>query len=146
MREHFPARPAVAVIDALGVDGDHDALRADLAGSTRHQLRILDRGGVHAHLVGAGVEQATHVLDRPHAATDGQRDAHLLGHLLDHVQDDVARVGTGGDVEKGQLVSALLVVATGDFDRVTGVLQRHEIDALDHAAGVDVQTGNDALG
>ncbi len=40
----------------------------------------------------------------------------------------------GGDVEEGDLVGALLVVATGDFDRVAGIAQLDEIDALDDAA------------
>jgi hypothetical protein len=43
------------------------------------------------------------------------------------MQDDVALVGRGGDVEEGYLIGALLVVATGDFDRVTGIAQADEI-------------------
>ena len=119
---------------SLGVDGHDDALRAVAAGSVRHQLRILHGGGVDADLVGAGIQQAAHVVDRAHAAADGQRDEHLRGHRLDDVQDQVALVRTGGDVEKGEFVGALLVVAARDFDRVAGVAQADEVDALDHAA------------
>src|SRR5260221_2288135 len=54
-------------------------------------------------------------------------------------------VGTGGDVEEGNFIGALVIVFFGDFDRVAGVAQVDEIDALDHAAGVDVQTGDDAF-
>ncbi len=52
----------------------------------------------------------------------------------------------GGDVEEGDLVGALLVVAAGDLHRVTGVADVLELDALDHAAVVHVQTRNDAFG
>jgi hypothetical protein len=107
---------------------------------------LVDRGGVHADLVGPGVEQAPHVVDAAHATTDGERDEDLLGHLLDHVQDDVAVVGAGGDVEEGDLVGALLVVAAGNLDRITGIPQFDEIDAFDDPAGGDVEAGNDALG
>jgi hypothetical protein len=62
------------------------------------------------------------------------------------VQQDVARVRRGGDVEEGQLVGALAVVAAGDLDRIAGVAQLHEVDALDDAAGGHVQAGNDSLG
>ena len=146
MGEHFPPRNAIPVGDALGVYRNHDALGADLAGRPCDQFRILDGGGVHAHLVGARIEQTTNVFDRAHATANGERNEHLLCHLFDHMQHDVARIRAGSDVEEGQFVCALFVVAPGDFHRVTGILQRHEIDALDHTAGVDVQTGNDALG
>ena len=56
------------------------------------------------------------------------------GHRLDHVQDQVAPVAGGGDVEEGELVGALLVVARGDLHRVAGVAQLDEVDALDDAA------------
>ena len=35
----------------------------------------------------------------------------------------------------------LLVVAAGDLDRIAGVAQLDEIDALDHATGLHVQAG-----
>ena len=51
----------------------------------------------------------------------------------------------GGDVEEDQLVGALGVVALGQLDRVAGVAQVDEVGALDDAAGVDVEAGDDAL-
>ena len=108
--------------------------------------RVGDGRGVEADLVGARVEQAPHVLDRAHAAADRERDEDLRGHRLDDVQDQVAAVAGRGDVEEGELVGALLVVARGDLDRVAGVAQLDEVDALDDAAGGDVEAGNDAFG
>jgi hypothetical protein len=66
--------------------------------------------------------------------------------VLDDMQDQVAVVRTGSDVQKGQLVGALLVIAPGDLDRIAGVAQVDELDALDDAPGSHVQAGNDALG
>ena len=51
----------------------------------------------------------------------------------------------GGDVEEHELVGALGVVALGELDRVARVAQIDEVRALDDAAGVDVEAGNDAL-
>jgi hypothetical protein len=45
----------------------------------------------------------------------------------------------GGDVEEGDLVGALLVVAARDFHRVAGVADIDEAHALDHAPAVDVE-------
>jgi hypothetical protein len=87
-----------------------------LAEASADQIRILDGRGIHAHLVGAGIQQAPHIGHRAHAAANGQRNEHLRGTGLDDVQDDVALVRGGRDVEKGDFVGALLVVAAGDFD------------------------------
>src|SRR5690606_8105934 len=89
-------------------------------------------GGVDRHLVGTGIEQVADVLHVAYAAADGQRNEHLAGHALDGMQRGVAVVDAGGDVEKGDLVSALLVVAPGDLHRVTGIADVLELDALDH--------------
>ena len=88
--EHLEARWP-SRIAAAGVDGDDDALGAELVGDLGHQLGSVDRRGVHADLVGTGPEQATGVLDAAHAAADGERDEHLLGGAAHHVDDGVAR-------------------------------------------------------
>ena len=51
----------------------------------------------------------------------------------------------GGDVEEHELVGALAVVVRGQLDRVAGVADVDEFDALDDAPGVDVEAGDDAL-
>jgi hypothetical protein len=110
------------------------------------QLRVLHCRGVDADLVGAGIEQAPHIFDLAHAAADGERNEHLGSHRLDDAENQVALVAGGGDVQKSQFVGALVVVLAGDFHRVAGVAQADEIDPLDHAAGGDVETGNDTFG
>jgi hypothetical protein len=80
----------------------------------------------------------------PPPTVSGNED--LAGDLLDHMHHGFAVVGTGGDVEKGDFVRALLVVAAGDFHRIAGIADFDELDALDHPATIHVQTGNDAFG
>jgi hypothetical protein len=140
VREHFPAASR-----ALGIDRDDDALRAEAAGGLLDKRRVLHRRGVDRNLVGAGVEEPPDVLYGPHSAADGKRDKHLRRDILHDVHDRVALVRAGGDVEKAELVGALLVIAARDLDRVAGVAQVHEVDALHHAPGVDVEAGDDAL-
>ena len=94
-------------------------------------------------LVGAGPQQPPGVLDAAHSAADRQGDEHLLGGAGHHVDDGVAGVGRRGDVEEHQLVRALGVVAGGQLDRVAGVAQFDEVDALDHPTGVDVEARDD---
>jgi hypothetical protein len=54
-------------------------------------------------------------------------------------------VGLRGDVEEGQFVGALVVVAARDFDGIAGIAQLDEIDALDDTPGSHVQAGDDAF-
>src|SRR5690606_16769030 len=141
--EHLPA---FAGRSLLGVDGDDDALAADHARGLLHERRVLHRGGVDGHLVGAGIEEAPHVSHLAHAAAHRERDEDARGDGLDDAEQDVALVGARRDVEEGDLVGPLLVVARGDLDRVARVAQADEVHALHHPPGGDVEAGNDALG
>ena len=58
--------------------------------------------------------------------------------------DRLALLVRRGDVEEDDLVGALVLVAHGQLDRVAGVAQVHELDALDHAALVHVEAGDHA--
>ena len=77
---------------------------------------------------------------------DGERDEHLLGGARDDLHRGGPALVGGGDVEEGQLVGALGVVRLGQLDRVAGVAQVLEVDALDHPAAVDVEARDDADG
>jgi hypothetical protein len=61
------------------------------------------------------------------------------------MQQHVALVRAGGDVEEAHLVGAFAVVARGDLHRVAGIAQADEVDPLHHAPGGDVEAGDDAL-
>ena len=65
--------------------------------------------------------------------------ASMIGRIMSRA------VAGGGDVEEGELVGALLVVARGDLHRIAGIAQLDEVDALDDAAGGHVEAGNDAF-
>jgi hypothetical protein len=76
----------------------------------------------------------------------GQGDEHLAGHGLDDVQDQIPVVAGGGDVQEGELVGPLCVVARGNLHGIARVAQFHEIDPFDDPATGHVQAGNDAFG
>ena len=82
--------------------------------------------------------------DGAQPAADRERHEALLGGRGDDVAHDLPAVARGGDVEEDELVRALGVVGLGAFDRVAGVAQLLEPDALDHAPGGHVQAGDDA--
>ena len=149
MRKHFP-RPALRglwrrVRLPFGVDRDHDALAAEAVRGFAYELGAVHRGRVDGDLVRAGVEQVADVARLPDSAPHGQRHEHRLRGAAHDVEEDAAAFVRRRNVEKGQFVRALVVVALRDCDRVAGVAQLHEIDALDHAPVLHVQTRNDAF-
>ena len=106
---------------------------------------LLHRGAVDAHLVGAGQQNGAHVVDGADAAAHGEGDEDRVGHAAHHVDDDVACLVRRRDVKKDQFVGAFTVVDLRLLHRIAGVDQVDEVDAFDHPAVLDIQTGNDAF-
>src|SRR5262249_36441370 len=126
-----------------GVHGDDDALAAEFLGGLADELGTGDGGGVDAALVGAGEQQAAHVLRGANAAAYGQRQEDAGGGAGDGIQDRVAGLVAGGDVEEAEFVGVGCVVEGGLLDRVAGVAEGDEVHALDDAAVLYVEAGND---
>ena len=105
-----------------------------MIGELGQQLGPGQRRGVDRDLVGAGVEHRLGVLDRADAAADREGDEDVVGGAPGQLDDRLALLVRGGDVEEDQLVGALGVVALGQLDRIAGVAQADEVGALDDAA------------
>ena len=71
---------------------------------------------------------------RAHPAADGQRHEALLGGAADEIEQRAAVLLAGGDVEKAELVRAGRVIGPRRLDRIAGVDEIDEVDALDDAA------------
>src|SRR5262249_37266725 len=104
-----------------------------------------ERRAVHGHLVGPCPQERQPVIDRAHATADGERDRQLLGGALDEPEQRPAILERRGDVQKDELVRAELRVAGRELHRVAHVAEVLEADALDDAAGGDVEAGDHAL-
>src|SRR5262249_53068631 len=63
-----------------------------------------------------------------------------------HLEQGLALLVGGGDVEEHDLVRPVRLVLLGQRGRVTDVTQGDEPGALDHAAAAHVQAGDDAPG
>ena len=93
-----------------------------------------------------GAQHPPRVLDGAHSPADRERDEHFVGDALDDVHHRVAGVARRGDVEEHELVGALGVVARRELDRITGVADADEVDALHDAPGVDIEARDHADG
>src|SRR4051812_9353653 len=144
MGEDFPAIRPAAALDALGVDRHHDALVTEFFGRLLDEFAAADGGAVDRNLVGARSQQRLDILDGAYPAADRQRHETGLRGAPDHVEHDAAIFMGGGDVQEAQLVGAGGVIGNRGFDGIAGVAQIDEVDALDHPAVLDVETGNHA--
>src|SRR5215472_1960059 len=128
------------------VDRRNNALRSVTSRRLRNQLGRSHRRRVDADLVGPCIEQRANIVNMRHAAANGQWNEDLVGDRFDHVVEQWPRFHACLDVEEGELVGALFVIAARDFHRVAGVAQVHEVHAFDDASLRNVEAGNDAFG
>src|SRR5690606_3168892 len=135
MGEDLPGRTVGAArglrLAAPRVDGDDDALVAELVGSAGHEIGIVHRGGIDGHLVGAAEEGRPALPAGAHAGADGNGREALLGRPRGDVEDRLAIVRAGGDVEEAQLVRPRRVIGAGRLDRIAGIDEIDELHALD---------------
>src|SRR5690606_33437678 len=138
-----PSRLTVAG-NPTRVDRNDDALRTVMVSRFAHQIGVGDGGAVDGDLVGPSIEQPLDISDLSHATAYGQRYEDFAGHRFDDGQDEVAIIAGSGNVEKGELVGALFVVAACNLDRVSGIDKINEIHAFDDSTGRDIKAGDDA--
>ena len=134
-----------AVVLALGVDGDDDRLAAVAPRQRGDQRRPGERGGVDAHLVGAGLDGRLGVVFAADAAPDAQRQEYLARDRPDGLRQGLAPLDGRGDVEDDHFVDALPVVPGGQRGGVARAPQTLEIDAFDDRAVANVEAGDDAF-
>ena len=133
-------------VGPLRVDGHYRALTAEALGHVADQGRCFDRSSVDGHLVRSRFEKTARIAGGAHASTDRQRNPQLPSNLPHHLVLVAAALGRGGDVQDDDLVRALTLVLEGALGRIAGVAQLLELDSLDHAAVVHIQTGKNAPG
>src|SRR5690242_12857059 len=144
MRKDFPTAPVAGPRYFLGVDRHHDALIAEFFGSLFHKGAARYGRGIDRHLVRPARQQPANVIDGAYPAADGERHEAGLRRARDHVVNRVAVFVARRDIEKAEFVGAGRIIGNRRFHRIAGVAQVDEIHALDHAAILDVETGNDA--
>jgi hypothetical protein len=115
------------------------------SGRPRH-LGVLHCRRIDADFIGARVEQSSYVLDAADTSAHRHRDEDLRRHSLDDVENEIAFVAACSDVQKRELVGALVIVALRDFHWISSVAQLDKSPALNDAARGDVEARDDAFG
>ena len=110
------------------------AIAYDAAGAD--ELCFLDITASH--------ENRDTIFDVVQRTADGERHEAGLGGAGNHIEQDAAILMAGRDVEKTELVGTRRVIGLGGFDRIAGVDEIEKLHALDDAAVLDVEAGDDA--
>ena len=107
---------------------------------------IGERGGVDADLVCARLEDLRRIVGRANASANRERHEELARGAANSVEQRLAALVGRGDVEQHDFVGAFARVARGQRGRIAGIDEVDELHALDDAAVVNVEAGDDALG
>jgi hypothetical protein len=62
------------------------------------------------------------------------------------VKNEIAAVTGGRDVQEGEFVCALFVVARSNFNGVARISEFYKVNTFDHAATGDIKARNDSFG
>jgi hypothetical protein len=128
------------------VDRNHHGLCAEAAANGVNQHRIFQRRRVHAHLVGAGLEDLR--LHRPqYGCRRRRRRARTSSRAVRRTVSSSVRDLVGRrNVQQHNLVRAFARMARRLRSRIARVHQVDKLHAFDNATAVHIEAGDDALG
>lgn len=86
------------------------------------------------------------MLNSAHTATDRERDKYFARHPFNCVVSGIAIFMACRDIEEGDFVGTLFVIAFGNLDGIAGITDIDKLDAFDNAAFINIETGNNAFG
>jgi hypothetical protein len=107
------------------------------------QLGTAQRSRVDTDLVRARVEEGCSVFESPYAAAYGERNKDFPGGAADCIKQCATALVCGCDIEEDDFVRARFGMTGGEFGRIAGVDEIHELHPLHDAAGGYVKACDD---
>ena len=144
MGEYFPFLSGT-IFDTLGVNGDDDTLVAKMVAGLADKCRVFHRRSVDGDFIRADLKQAVDILQFPNTATDSKGNKYFASHFFDHIENRISLISAGGDIQEGNFICPLAVVAARDFNGVASISYIYELYTFHYPTGVNVQAGNNAL-
>jgi hypothetical protein len=130
----------------LSIDGNNNTLRAKAFCRFFNQLRLLYSSRIDAYFISTGCQHAPDIFKAPDTTAYGKRYKYLGRDRFDYVHHRIPIIAASGNIQKGNLIGALLIVAVGDFYRVASITNIDKADPLNYTAIGHVKTGNNAFG
>ena len=129
----------------LHLRAEHHALPAERLGAVADDVGVAHGHRVDADLLGPRLQHLEHVVDRPDAAADGERDEDVVGDAPDRLEVDLALLGARFDVVEDDLVDLVVVELLGEIFGGCDVDVVLELLGLRDASVDDVEAGDQAF-
>ena len=105
-----------------------------------------ERGGVHADLVRAGLEDLRRIVGGANAAAHAEGNEQLTRRAAHGIEQRLPALVRRGNVEQHDLVRAFAGMARGLRSRIARIDEIDKLHALHDAAVMHVEAGDDAFG
>ena len=134
-----------SVRTALCINCHYHTLAAELLSRLADQLRPVDCRRIDRDLICSLSQKPFKIIHSTDSSAHCKGDKHISGHIPYHIHNSIPCFTGSGYVKKNNLIRAGSIVCSGNFHRVTGVLQIHKVHAFYHTAFIHIQTGNNSL-
>ena len=125
--------------DTFRIHRHDNALAAEFLRRAPNKIRVLHRRRIDRHLVSASQQKFADILKRPNAAANSKRHEAFFSRSTNNIKKRISFLIAGGDIKKAKLVRAFTVIDLGLLNRITGINQIKEVDALDNPAILNIK-------
>src|SRR6266699_3321227 len=127
------------------IDSDDDALTPKAFRRFLHNVRVLHGRRIQGYLVCTATQDLLNVINRPQAATHREGNIDAVRHARHHSGDDISPVRRSRNIEKYELVRALIRISKATLDGITGIAQVYEMDTFHNTSVLYIETRDDPL-
>ena len=128
------------------INGRYHALTAEFISRLSYKLRISYRRRIDRNLIGACAQKTFEVIDCTDAAAYCQRHKDLLRGFAHNILHCAARLMGCSNIEKDDLICALLIIQFCAFNRIAHIAQAYKVDSLYHTPVLYVKARNYSFG
>ncbi len=145
MGKNLPARCLAVSADFFGINRHYNALGTKTVRGRFYKVGVKHRCWVDTYFICTRIKHDADILHRANTTAHRERDKHFAGDLFYRMYGGRAAFMGGGDIKKGNLICTFLVVALGNFHRITSIADIQKLHAFHHATIVDIKAGNYAF-
>jgi hypothetical protein len=137
--------PKTVSVSVASVNGNDNKLAAVYRGYIVNYLWIAHSRAIYGDLIGTGIEQATGIVNRGYAATNGERYVYAVGNTSHQISERGALLKRGTNVEIHKFIGAGCCIVSAELHSVANIFELLKIYALNRATMLHVKAGDDAF-
>ena len=131
---------------SLGIYSKHYTLTAEFLCCFTNQLRTVYCSRIHRNLICTLPEKLLKIIHGTNSSANRKWNKYTGSYFTHHINYRITFFTGCCDIQENQLICSCCIICFCNLNRITGIFQVHKINALNHPAFIDIQTGNDSLG